>query len=169
MSTAGQGQSMSGSVITQTPRASLLNVQGFISPLSSANSQPDTLCSCYSRETHCCCSWGTWGVAVSQETCPVEGGRSIADNMLHVHGLKMGISYKEKEHLCIRETKILVDRMKVYTACREIIKMQVEKVKLDLKTVPETSWIDQAVEAGNRKLSIPSMYNFAYCEQLYNC
>lgn len=32
----------------------------------------------------------------------------------------------------------MVDRMKVYTACREI-KIQMEEVKLDLKIVPETS------------------------------
>lgn len=51
----------------------------------------------------------------------------------------MGIPYKEKEYLSTRETTVLIDRMKVYTACREIIKMQVEEVKLDLKIVPETS------------------------------
>ena len=59
--------------------------------------------------------------------------------MLNVHVVEMGISCKEKEYLCTRETTILVDRMKVYTACREIIKIQMEEVKLDLKIVPETS------------------------------
>lgn len=61
--------------------------------------------------------------------------RKYCRYMLHVHVVEMGISYKEKEYLCIRETTILVDRMKVYTACRE---RQMEEVKLDLKNVPET-------------------------------
>lgn len=34
-----------------------------------------------------------------------------------MHVVEMGISYKEKECVCTRETTILVNRMKVYTAC----------------------------------------------------
>lgn len=45
---------------------------------------------------------------------------------------------KKEEYLCTRETIILVDRMKVYIECRKIIKMQMEAVKLDLKSVLET-------------------------------
>lgn len=58
--------------------------------------------------------------------------------MLYVHVVEMGISYEEEEYLCTRETIILVDRMKVYIVCRKIIKMQMEAVKLDLKSVLET-------------------------------
>lgn len=47
--------------------------------------------------------------------------------VLHVHVVEISISYKEKECARTRETTILVNKMKVYTACREIIQIQMKE------------------------------------------
>lgn len=133
MSTAGQGQSEQHCSLLQGQseerhglHLSLLNVQGFIPLIHNL-----TLLILVPQERHIAAVLGVHRELQSPKNLAHLREVDTAE-MCYVFMLEMGISYKEKEYLCRRETKILVDKMKFYITCREILKIQMEEVELHL-------------------------------------